>query len=67
TGFAFAKYDGKELLRAFRRATRTFRNTDTWRKIQVNGMLRDYSWEHSAKEYLNLYKKAKAKIIRASV
>ncbi len=67
TGFTFAKYDGKELLSTFRRAIKTFKNKNTWRKIQVNGMQRDYSWEHSANEYLNLYKKAKEKINRVSV
>ncbi|MEJ2614236.1 MAG: glycogen synthase GlgA [Ignavibacteriaceae bacterium] len=67
TGFTFAKYDGKELLSAFRRAIKTFKNKDTWRKIQVNGMQRDYSWEHSAKEYLKLYKKAKGKINRIKI
>ena len=58
TGFTFDKYNGKELLNAFQRAIRTFKNKNTWRKIQVNGMQKDYSWEHSAKEYLSLYKKA---------
>ena len=67
TGFTFAKYDGKRLLSAFRRAVKTFKNKNTWRIIQVNGMQKDYSWEHSAKEYLNLYKKAKEKINRKTV
>ncbi len=58
TGFTFTKYDGKELLKALKRAVKTFKDKETWRKIQVNGMEKDYSWEHSAKEYLNLYKKA---------
>ena len=62
TGFTFTKYEGKELLTAFQRAIKTFKYKRTWKKIQVNGMQKDYSWEHSAKEYINLYKKAIDKI-----
>ena len=58
TGFTFTKYDGKELLKTLKRAVKTFKEKETWRKIQINGMEKDYSWEHSAKEYLELYKKA---------
>ena len=28
---------------------------EVWRKIQLNGMEKDYSWRHSAKEYFYLY------------
>ncbi len=67
TGFSFSKYDGKELLDAFQRAIKTFENQMAWRKIQVNGMQIDYSWEHSAKEYLSLYRKAIKKINQSSI
>ena len=67
TGFTFSIYDGKELLKALKRAIKTFKNKNTWRKIQVNGMQRDYSWEHSGKEYLNLYNMALEKIKLPSV
>ena len=66
TGFTFIKYNGKELLKAFRRAVKAFNDERTWRKIQVNGMKKDYSWEHAAKEYMNLYKKAVEKKKEAS-
>ncbi len=62
TGFTFTKYSGKELLNAFQRAIKAFRNKKDWRRIQINGMKKDYSWEHSAKEYLILYKKALNKL-----
>jgi starch synthase len=58
TGFTFAGYNGKELFDALQRAVKTFHNKTVWKKIQANGMQNDYSWEHSAKEYLLLYKKA---------
>jgi starch synthase len=28
-----------------------------WQKIQKNGMTLNLSWDHSAREYLNLYEK----------
>jgi starch synthase len=65
TGFTFTKYSGKELLNAFQRSIKTFKNKKAWKTIQNNGMEKDYSWEHSAKEYLILYKKALKKLNRA--
>ncbi len=58
TGFSFTNYDGIELFDAFQRAVNTFKDKVSWRKIQNNGMQKDYSWELSAKEYLVLYEKA---------
>ncbi|HLF19776.1 MAG TPA: glycogen synthase GlgA [Bacteroidota bacterium] len=56
TGFKFEKYDSKELLKAIHRALKVYQQTDEWKKVMRNGMQRDFSWEHSAKKYINLYK-----------
>jgi starch synthase len=56
TGFKFEKYDAKELLKAVQRALKVFQQPEEWKKIMRNGMSRDFSWEHSAKQYVNLYK-----------
>ncbi|RPI74213.1 MAG: glycogen synthase, partial [Ignavibacteriales bacterium] len=58
TGFTFNDYSSYALYTTVERAIRTFYDKDTWLKIQKNGMKKDYSWESSAKEYIELYKKA---------
>jgi len=58
TGFSFNDYSSYALYTSVERATRTFRDKVTWKQIQRNGMSKDYSWENSAKEYLELYKAA---------
>jgi len=59
TGFKFQAYDGPALLDAIRQAISVFRNEPAvWRRIQLNGMARDFSWQVSAKEYLKLYERA---------
>lgn len=57
TGFKFVKYDSKELLKAIQRAVKTYQQQpDDWKKLMRNGMMKDFSWKHSAKKYVNLYK-----------
>ncbi len=57
-GFSFYEYSGKALLHTINRAINDFHNKPIWEKIQRNGMIKDYSWKHSALEYIDLYKKA---------
>jgi starch synthase len=40
------------------RATRYWHDRKLWQRIQQNGMRRDFSWEHAAHEYVNLYREA---------
>lgn len=56
TGFKFEKYDSKEFLKTIQRALKVYQQPDEWKKLIRNGMSKDFSWEHSAKEYVNLYK-----------
>jgi starch synthase len=60
TGFKFEKYDSTELLKTIQRAVSLFGNQTLWRKIQKNGMSKDFSWEAAAKKYIRLYKKLMA-------
>jgi starch synthase len=56
-GFKFEKYDTRELLRTIGRALKILQQQpEEWKKIMHNGMLRDFSWENSARKYINLYK-----------
>jgi starch synthase len=56
SGFVFAPLSPETLLAACRRAADFHRNKRLWRQIQKNGMARDFSWESSARQYLDLYR-----------
>jgi starch synthase len=56
TGFKFIDYKGEALLAAVKRAVETYADQSTWRKIIRNGMSKDFSWESSAKKYVQLYR-----------
>lgn len=55
-GFVFKDYDVKSLLKELERALKIFTDQKTWAKIQKNGMKSDFSWNSSAKKYIDLYK-----------
>jgi starch synthase len=59
TGFKFQAYDGPALLGALQQALSVFLNEPVvWRRIQLNGMAKDFSWQVSAIEYVKLYEAA---------
>jgi starch synthase len=58
TGFSFNSYSASALLTTVKGAIDTFYNKKDWKKIQINGMIEDFSWEHSGKQYIKLYKLA---------
>lgn len=58
TGFVFKDYDPDELLRAIKRALKVYQDRKKWKKLRLAGMQKDFSWEASAKKYVQLYKKA---------
>jgi len=55
TGFSFHQYHPHDLLHAVRRAAAAFRDRDRWRRIQRSAMARDFSWNRSAEQYIDLY------------
>ena len=61
TGFSFDEYEVEPMLDALQRAVDAFHNKPVWKKIQHNGMKKDFSWEKSAKLYNGLYRKANSK------
>ena len=61
TGFTFNDHTVTALSSSVRRALDNFHKKNIWRKIQKNGMAKDYSWKHSAEQYVELYKLAKKK------
>ena len=61
-GFSFEEYTSESLVRALQNAIRYFHNKEVWKKIQRNGMEKDFSWASSADKYVSLYKKAVSKM-----
>ena len=59
-GFAFAPYEGRHLYTTIVRAVENYKYAETWRQLQVRGMKADYSWQASARKYVDLYHKALA-------
>jgi len=64
-GFSFTEYRPEVLYLTIVRALDMFKQKRVWRDLMKRGMQQDFSWEHSAKQYVDLYKKAKMK--RASL
>ena len=60
TGFKFTEYTGAALLDAIRQALHHYSNEGVWKRIQLNGMAKDFSWNTSAAEYAKLYEAARA-------
>lgn len=58
TGFAFDEFDSYALYGAVARAMEIYKHPKLWQGIQKRGMKADFSWDRSAKEYAQLFKKA---------
>lgn len=56
-GFVFEDYDSKAMIDAIKRALERYQDKKIWRQIQINGMREDFSWNHSARKYYELYRK----------
>jgi starch synthase len=66
TGFKFSEYTGKALLGALHEALALFPDKIAWRRLQTNGMAKDFSWNASALEYARLYDVARKGRIRTA-
>src|SRR6266436_2778794 len=60
TGFKFKEYTGEALLFAVRQAQHHYMDERIWKRIQLNGMAKDFSWKTPAAEYAKLYQAARA-------
>ena len=55
-GFTFFNYNAHDMLNTIHRAVKYYReDKPVWRILMKRGMEGDFSWNHSAKEYLSLY------------
>lgn len=55
TGFTFTNFNAHDMLYTIRRAESFYNQSKHWKKIMNNAMSGDYSWEVSAREYLDIY------------
>jgi len=58
TGFKFDRFHKDDLIAAVRRAIEAFRNRKIWQAMMRKAMAQDFSWEHSAREYVALFERA---------
>ena len=56
-GFLFSEYSANGLVSAVDLALRVFNRKDVWAGLMRNAMLADFSWEGSARQYLDVYAK----------
>ena len=59
TGFKFAEYTGAAFLYAVRQALQHYADERIWKRIQLNGMAKDFSWKAPAAEYAKVYAAAR--------
>ncbi|MBS1813821.1 MAG: glycogen synthase GlgA [Acidobacteria bacterium] len=57
TGFKFSGYSPWAFYDAILRALRVFQNKEEWTEIMQRGMMQDYGWHTSAKQYVQLYER----------
>ena len=58
TGIVFEHPTGNALLKAVKRAIKFYCQEKHWEQIQIAGMHQDFSWQNSAKQYIDLYELA---------
>ncbi|MBT5221240.1 MAG: glycogen synthase GlgA [Gammaproteobacteria bacterium] len=55
SGFVFEEPTAGAMLETIKRAILLYTNKRSWQQIQKNAMRKDFSWQQSAQQYLNLY------------
>ena len=55
TGFSFETFDGTGLRWAIEAALAAYRDPPSWRRLMLNGMNEDFSWDAQVKVYETLY------------
>lgn len=55
-GFKFGEYSARAMLGSIYEALYAYADKDIWRRIQLNGMRADNSWEAAARKYVEVYR-----------
>lgn len=61
TGFCFTEYTALALSGTLQRACAAYRDKNVWRQLIQTSMQQDWSWDQSAKKYVELYEQTIAK------
>jgi starch synthase len=61
TGFRFDDYSGKAMVAAIDDALRVYGDARAWKALMQRAMNEDFSWDHAASRYLELYGATQAK------
>jgi len=56
-GFKFYDYDSGRLLEKIYEALLVYASPNLWRTLMLNGMNADFSWDRSARRYVEVYEK----------
>ncbi|MBP2027670.1 starch synthase [Acetoanaerobium pronyense] len=62
-GFSFSNYNAHEMLHIIDYAHSVFKDKASWKILMENAMKSDYSWESSAQQYKDLYRKLIEEIV----
>ncbi len=55
-GIKFGPYESEAFLAAIRESVDLFQDSEKWKRLVANGMKADFSWDHSALKYLDIYR-----------
>ena len=55
TGFKFYKYEPKAFLKTIKSALELLKDPRKWVEIQKRAMAQDFSWDRSARQYVEVY------------
>lgn len=55
SGFLFKDMTADEFMKTIQRAVTAYKNKKVWRRLQKNGMAKDFSWRTSAVSYREIY------------
>lgn len=59
TGFKFTGYSSSQLLTSISQALQAFKDKVGWKRLMLNGMSKDFSWNASARDYMKIYQRVK--------
>ena len=57
-GFVFKNYNARDMLNSIKFALEVYRDKNVWEVMMLRAMRQDFSWDASAKKYVELYRKA---------
>jgi starch synthase len=60
TGIKFSEYSPAALAHAIRKALALYASPPAFERFRLNGMAADFSWDGTARRYLELYRQAGA-------